>query len=158
VKYVPDLCVNLISIPTALQNGFQIGNKGNHLYLKKGNFQLYFDKLFKTRKSYVCGIELYPMIPNFASVAIADGNGPTIKSEIAHKRLGHCREDAIRKTAKYYNWHLSSLLNACAFCGIGKARQAPLNKITIPRSKIPEEHLFVDLTSVKGESLGGNKY
>ena len=42
VKHVPDLCVNLISIPTALCSGFQIGNKGNHLFLQKGNFQLFF--------------------------------------------------------------------------------------------------------------------
>ena len=60
------------------------------------------------------------MIPNFAGVAIADGNGPVIKSGIAYKRLGHCGEDAIRNTAKYYNWHLSGPMSACAFCGIGK--------------------------------------
>jgi hypothetical protein len=58
VKYAKDLCVNLLSIPVALQNGFQIGNKGNNLNLKKGNFWLFFNKLFLSGKAYVCGIDL----------------------------------------------------------------------------------------------------
>ena len=33
VKYIPDLCVNLLSIPVALKEGFQIGNQGMHFYL-----------------------------------------------------------------------------------------------------------------------------
>ena len=119
---------------------------------------MYFDKLFTTVKYYVCGIELHTLVPNFAGVAIADGNSPVIKSETAHKRLGHCRENATRNTAKYYNWHLSGTMSACASCGIGKARQAALNKITVPRSKVPGERFLIELTSMKGESLGGNKY
>ena len=62
VKHVPELCVSLISIPTALHNGYQIGNRGNHLYFQKGNFELYFNKLFKTGCLYVCGIDLFPTI------------------------------------------------------------------------------------------------
>jgi hypothetical protein len=38
VKYIPDLCVKLLSIPVALKEGFQIGNKGLQLYLQKGKF------------------------------------------------------------------------------------------------------------------------
>jgi hypothetical protein len=32
VKYVPELWINLFSIPVALQKGFQIGNKGLRLH------------------------------------------------------------------------------------------------------------------------------
>ena len=35
-KYVPDMCVNLFSITKALQKGWNIGNKGLELFLKKG--------------------------------------------------------------------------------------------------------------------------
>jgi hypothetical protein len=35
VKYVEDLWVNLFSIGKGLQNGFNIGNKGNNIFLMK---------------------------------------------------------------------------------------------------------------------------
>jgi hypothetical protein len=68
VKHVPDSCVSLISIPMALQSGLHIGNRGNHLFLQKGNFEIYFNKLFKTGRAFVCGIELFHMVPEFAAM------------------------------------------------------------------------------------------
>jgi hypothetical protein len=68
VKYIPELMVNLLSIPVALNNGFQIGNKGIHLYLTKGDFKLEFDRIFQTGKGFVCGTEL---IPTSGSIAAA---------------------------------------------------------------------------------------
>jgi hypothetical protein len=36
VKYVPELWVNLFSMGKGLKNGFNIGNKGLHLFFTKG--------------------------------------------------------------------------------------------------------------------------
>jgi len=158
VKHVPDLCVNLISILTALRGGFQISNKGNHLFLQKGNFQLFFDKLFKTGCSYVCGIELFPTVPDFAGIALGDGNGPNMKMSTIHGKLGHCGEDCTRKTAKYYNWNVSGSYNPCSSCGIAKAKQASVSKELNVKSSIPGKRFFIDISSIKAESFGGKKF
>ena len=158
VKYVPDLCVSLISIPTALQHGMQIGNRGNHLYLKKGNFELYFNKLFKTGRSFVCGIELYRTIPEFAGTAFEKAKGPSVKLTTLHKKLGHCGEESTRKTAKYYEWNATGGFAPCDSCGIAKAKQASVSKETNVKSSIPGERFFMDISNIKAESLGGKKF
>jgi hypothetical protein len=53
VKYVPELWVNLFSIGKGLQNGFNIGNKGLHLYLTKGKTTILFNKMMKTNKGFI---------------------------------------------------------------------------------------------------------
>jgi hypothetical protein len=50
VKSVPELMVNLLSIPVALNNGFQIGNEGIHLHLTKGDFKLNLVGSFRQEK------------------------------------------------------------------------------------------------------------
>ena len=67
VKYVPDFCVNLLSITKALQKGFQLSNKNTTIILKKLDFELSFDKLFQAGSSHVCGIELRPTTPAYAA-------------------------------------------------------------------------------------------
>jgi len=143
VKYIPDLCVKLLSIPVALKEGFQIGNKGLHLYLQKGKFLLVFDTLFQTKSSAICGIQLEPWTPEYANPALEQGS--KIKLQEAHEKLGHCGEDSTRATAKYYGW-------------IGKAKHAPVNKTLTPKSTIPGERWFIDISSIKHESFGGTKF
>ena len=92
VKYVPDLCVNLLSIPVALKDGFNIGNEGMYLFLQKGNFHLKFNKLFTTGSSSICGIDLYPMTPEYAAPALEEGSKIILQD--AHSILGHCGEDS----------------------------------------------------------------
>ena len=72
VKYAPQLCVNLLSIPAALSNGYNIGNEGQYLYLQKGNFKLKFDKLFSSGKSSVCGIYMQPILQDAAYPALEE--------------------------------------------------------------------------------------
>ena len=100
VKHVPNLCINLLSIPKALNEGYNIGNNGSKLFLTKGDFILPFDKLFKAGSSFVCGVDLHPWTPDYATPALE--NGAKIKFQDAHNKLGHCGEDSTRSTAKYY--------------------------------------------------------
>jgi transposase InsO family protein len=53
---------------------------------------------------------------------------------------------------------LTGKFNACADCAIGKARQKNLNKLWTNGSKVPGERLYVDISSIRGESYGGAKY
>jgi hypothetical protein len=73
VRYVPGLMVNLLSIPVALNNGFQIGNEGIHLHLTKEDFKLKFDRIFQTGKGFVCGTELIPTSEMIAAAVMDVG-------------------------------------------------------------------------------------
>ena len=53
VKFVPGLWCKLFSLPHALEQGFELGNKNQVVTLKKGNFILKFDHIMKTGLSYV---------------------------------------------------------------------------------------------------------
>ena len=58
MKLVPDLApYNLFSITWALNNGFQLGNKGRTITLTKGNFTLSFDQEIQTKSGYLAGVE-----------------------------------------------------------------------------------------------------
>jgi hypothetical protein len=57
-KYVPQLQVNLFSITKALDQGWDLSNKGVIMILTKGKASLTFDKIFKTDTGKVVGIEL----------------------------------------------------------------------------------------------------
>ncbi len=61
VKYVPKLWVHLFSIGKGLQNGFNIGNKGLHLFLTKGKTTILFNKMLKTNKGFILGVDMIPM-------------------------------------------------------------------------------------------------
>ncbi len=72
--------------------------------------------------------------------------------------LGHAGEYASRLTANFYNWKIQGKLSRCESCGLSKSRQSPIPKKAIPRSNIPGERLFIDISSIKSKSLGGSKF
>jgi hypothetical protein len=100
VKYVPDVGVNLFSIGKALHSRIKIGNKGLTIYLMKGSFKMSFNRLMATKKGYVMGIDMVPVISNVAT-AVLD-KGVFINMNTLHKMLGHVGKDATIKTAEVY--------------------------------------------------------
>lgn len=59
-KYVPDLgSLNLCSLTKGIESGCNLGNTGKFITMKKGNFELMFDKEVKTRSDYVCAVKVY---------------------------------------------------------------------------------------------------
>jgi hypothetical protein len=58
VKFVPTLYVNLFSIGKVLKNGFDIGNKGVQIFLKKGTTKIVFDKIMSTKKGFVAAASI----------------------------------------------------------------------------------------------------
>jgi hypothetical protein len=75
-----------------------------------------------------------------------------------HKAIGHCGEEALKITAKSYDWKLFGKLETCEDCAIGKAKQKNTNKEWLQGSKNPGERLYIDIISIKGESFGGSKF
>ena len=88
VKLVPDLApYNLFSITWALNNGFQLGNKGKIITLKKGDFTMSFDQEIHTKSGYLVGVE---MVPRDTTLANEQPTNPTTQenSEAVRVSLG----------------------------------------------------------------------
>ncbi len=162
VKYVPELWVNLFSIGKGLQNGFNIGNKGLHLFLTKGKTTILFDKMMKTNKGFILGVDMMPTTRKSCVATLSLDKGKSVSKKILHGILTHVGEDTSHKTAAYYNWKVvgigTSPSEICDHCATAKSRQKNLRKWTEKKSEIAGERLFIDISSVKGESYSGSKY
>jgi hypothetical protein len=158
VKYVPELWVNFLSIPAGLKGGFNIENVGLKIFMEKGGFRITFDKIIETSKGYVMAIELLPSVPNYAGVAHSMPANSTIPMNDLHSRLGHVSEETARKSAALYGWKIGGRLRPCSSCGIAKAKQKSVSKELQPKSETPGERMFLDISSIKGESFGQSKF
>jgi hypothetical protein len=77
----------------------------------------------------------------------------TIDVNKLHKVLGHCGEVNARLTGKAYGYEVTSKFDVCEGCSVAKARQKKINKEWKGGSSIRGEHLYVDISSIKGTSL-----
>jgi hypothetical protein len=117
VKLIPGLYVNLFSITKAMENGWNLSNKGLELRLFK-NYQLIkFDKTYKTEGGVTLGVD---MIPRGESAHTVMEKNKTLNISKVHKTLGHPNETILRKTAKYYGVNLSGKLQPCVDCALAK--------------------------------------
>ena len=160
VKFVPELWVNLFSISKALKNGFNLGNEDVVMKLMKGNTTLYFDRMLKTKNGFVSGIKLLPILGNNIATTAVEENKvkPKININNLHKILGHCGEVATRMTGKSFGYDVTGDYKTCEACSVAKARQKNINKDWKGGSITPGERLYVDISSIKGESYGGSKF
>ena len=159
VKFVPKLApYNLFSITQAIANGWNIGNKGKMIYLKKEESVLQFDVVIKTKTGWVSGVQITPRIAeNIATAAL--GPGKSVNTMKYHDMLGHVSEAITRATARYYDIKLEGKFEVCADCAKAKARQknVPKGDDTVRASK-NGERLFFDISSIKAKSYGGAKF
>ena len=75
-----------------------------------------------------------------------------------HTILGHCGEATARMTGKAHGYDVVGVFNPCEACSVGKARQKNINKEWKGGSMTAGERLYVDISSIKGESYGGSKF
>ena len=160
-KYVPELApFNLFSITHALSRGFELGNDGEKIFIRKGDFKMMFDRRIGTKSGYVVGIEIVPRDgpTELANPTLADGNQVDINE--FHAMMGHPAESKIKFIAKYYGVKLVGKFEVCSDCAQAKARQANVNK-EVPdenKSNVPGERFHMDISSIKARSFGGAKY
>ena len=175
VKVIPKLApYNLFSITWALNRGFKLGNDDKKITLTKGDFKMSFDREITTSTGYVAAVELVPREEDEdeKQESLSNGTGTLSTSEPGkisigkkkqaswfHQVLGHMNDECTKKTAKYYEIELQGKLEPCEKCLIGKARQKNLLKETRQeKSKTPGHRLYLDISSVKGESFGKKKF
>ena len=155
-NYVPELWVNLFSIGKALKNGFSLTNKGVIITVTKNNTKLCFDRIFKTGKGFVAGVNLIPKTVKENALLGLESKKMTVNA--AHNCMTHVGEEATRLTAKHYGLTVSGKMEPCTHCGMAKARQSNLLKTTNVKSKIKGERIFIDLSWTQKPSYGGTRF
>ena len=159
VKYAPELWCNLLSITKLLKNGWNIQNKGMVVTVSKGNTSITFDHISETRDGFVMGAEIFPQQPQAQHMAAsAMGAGKLFPLLTVHQRFGHPSEAITRSTATTMNLRTTGKLDECEDCRIGKAKQKAINKTNEKQSTIAGERLCIDISSIKGCSLGGRTF
>ena len=76
----------------------------------------------------------------------------------AHGCMGHAGEGSTRWTAAYYGLKLQGKLDPCKHCGLAKARQKNLAKLTDIKSQKRGERLFIDSSWSNTPTYGGTRY
>jgi hypothetical protein len=70
-----------------------------------------------------------------------------------HKAFGKPSEEALRRTDKSYG-----NFETCEDCAVGKAKQKSTNNQWLQGIKNPGEIIYMDTSSIKGESFEGSKF
>jgi hypothetical protein len=157
VKYVPELWANLFSISKALKNGFNLSDKGLMINLKKGSVSITFDRFIKTVNGSISGIKMTTYDPSVAY--FAKGSLIAIKEidvNTFHEMIGHCGVDRLKRTANIHGLKLKGEFKGCEDCTVAKARQRNINKDWKGGSQVSGERVYLDISSIKGESYGGS--
>jgi hypothetical protein len=114
VKFVPKLApYNLFSITQAIANGWNIGNKGQMIYLKKDMNILQFYVVIKTKTGWVSGVQIMPRIDENIAIA-ALGPGKSVGMMEYHDMLCHVSEATTKATSRYYDIKLKGKFEICA--------------------------------------------
>ena len=61
-------------------------------------------------------------------------------------------------TAKYYGVNVSGTVTKCLSCSLEKIRQKSIPKRNENTAKEPGERMYLDISSIKDESLGGRRH
>jgi hypothetical protein len=155
IKYVPEFWVNLFSISKALKNGFNLSNKGLMISLKKGSVSVTFDRVIKTANGSISGIKMTKYDPSVAY--LAKGSLTAIKEfdvNKFHEMIRNCGVDHLKKTANIHGLNFKGEFKVCENCALAKARQRNINKDWKGGSQVPGERVYLDISSIKGESYG----
>ena len=72
--------------------------------------------------------------------------------------LNHCGPETLRLTAAAHNLTLTGQLKPCFFCSTANARKQPIAKSTDSPSTKKGERVYIDISSIKIKSFGGNKF
>jgi hypothetical protein len=149
--------VNLFNIRKALKNGFDLSNKGLMIRLKKGSVSVTFDRVINTVNGSISGVKMTTYDPSVAYLAKCSLTAiKEIDVNKFHEMIGHCFVDHLKKTANINGLKLKEEFKVCEDCAVAKSRQRNINKDWKGGSQVPGERVYLDISSIKGESYGGS--
>ena len=160
VRYIPGLGkYNLLSITKAMSKGFNLSNEGKVIILKKGEKELRFDEILKTRTGHVVGIKLKQLEKEKGLMSKEKERLKRIDIMEFHQKMGHISKATLEKVAETYGFKLTGTFEVCKACAEAKARQKNLGKKKTNGSEnSPGRFLWMDVSSVKETSYGGSKF
>ena len=168
VKIVPELNHDLFSFTKAMKDRWQMNGRW-----KEGGLMI---ELFKTTRA---SMKFDRMIPSGLSCHMYGGTGnmgikvhrvydeahaameagKSITATKLHQMTGHTGEHLLKPTANYMRLKLVGRLPPCEACAKAKIRQRNVQKKKIKKMPTkPGYRVFIDISSFKQVSRGGNKH
>ncbi len=147
-KCVPELQMNLFSITKACDDGWKLSNDGVKLILTKDGHTIKFDRVIKTDKGKLCGVEMFPRIEDVGDMALPTGAVKAWEINHMHRVFNHAAEDVLRATAKAYGWTVNGTFEACEDCQMSNIKQKGVPKESQTKSDKPSERVFMNITGL----------
>ena len=75
-----------------------------------------------------------------------------------HQVTGHAGQQLMTDTAKYYGVNVTGIVTKVLSCSLEKIWQKNIPKMNESTAKTPGERMYLDISSMKDESLGGRRH
>ena len=161
VKIVPELNHDLFSITKAMKDGWQMNGRWKEGGLmielfKTARASMKFDRMIPSGSSWLMGIKVHRVYDEAHAAMEA---GKSITATKLHLMTGHTGEHLLKPTANYMKLELVGRLPPCEVCSKAKIRQRNVQKKKIKKMPTkPGYRVFIDISSFKQVSRGGNKH
>ena len=161
VKIVPELNHDLFSFTKAMKDGWQMNGRWKEGGLmielfKTGRASMKFDRMIPSGSSWLMGIKVHRVYDKAHAAMEA---GKSISATKLHNMTGHTGEHLLKPTANYMKLKLIGRLPPCEVCAKAKIRQRNVQKKRIKKMPTkPGYRVFIDISSFKQVSRGGNKH
>ena len=161
VKIVPELNHDLFSFTKAMKDGWQMNGRWKEGGLmielfKTGRASMKFDRMIPSGSSWLMGIKVHRVYDEAHAAMEA---GKSISAIKLHNMTGPTGEHLLKPTANYMKLKLIGRLPPCEICAKAKIRQRNVQKKKLKKMPTkPGYRVFIDISSFKQVSRGGNKH
>ena len=161
VKIVPELNHDLFSFTKAMKDGFQMNGRWKEGDLmielfKTTRASKKFDRMIPSGSSWLMAIKVHRVLDQAHSVVEP---GKSILTTKFHQITGHTGEHLLKPTANYMKLKLIGRMPPCEICAKVKIRQRNIpKKIMKQLPTRPGYRMFIDISSFKHVSRGGNRH
>ena len=82
----------------------------------------------------------------------------SISKKMLHQVTGHAAQQLMTDTAKYYRVNVTGIVTKCLSCSLEQIRQENIPKKNESTAKDLGERMYLNISSMKDESLGGRRH
>ena len=165
VKVAKGMMHKLFSFTTALMHDWKMygakeENGDTEIKLTQNHFEpIVFDRVLRFDDAILLAarIKILPKNLNLEGAHTATLEG-SISKKMLHQITGHAGQQLMADTAKYYGVNVTGIVTKCLSCSLEKIRQKNIPKKNESTAKNPGERMYLDISSMKDESLGGRKH
>ena len=161
VRIVPEFNHDLFSFTKAMKDGWQMNGRWKEGGLmielfKTTRASMKFERMIPSGSSWLMGIKVHRVYDE-AHAAMEEGK--SITETKLHLMTGHTGDHLLKPTANYMKLKLVGRLPPCEACAKAKIRQRNVQKKKLKKMPAkPGYRVFIDISSFKQVSRGGNKH